>query len=68
MTAPGTVLISINNYFDILTSPASNRAIAGVSGVTVLHSNTVVAFGKNAKYSTAIGAGYIGLVTALTAT
>jgi len=68
MTAAGTVLISINNYFDILTSPASNRAIAGVSGVTVLHSNTVVAFGKNAKYSTAIGAGYIGLVTALTAT
>jgi hypothetical protein len=67
MTAAGTVLISINNYFDILTSPATNRAIAGVSGVTVLHSNTVVAFGKNAKYSTAIGAGYIGLVTALTA-
>jgi len=66
MTA-GT-LVTINNYFDILTSPASNRAIAGVSGVTVLHSNTVVAFGKNAKYSTAIGAGYIGLVTALTAT
>ena len=65
MTA-GT-LVTINNYFDILTSPASNRAIAGVSGVTVLHSNTVVAFGKNAKYSTAIGAGYIGLVTALTA-
>ena len=66
MTA-GT-LVTINNYFDILTSPATNRAIAGVSGVTVLHSNTVVAFGKNAKYSTAIGAGYIGLVTALTAT
>lgn len=66
MTA-GT-LVTINNYFDIPTSPASNRAIAGVSGVTVLHSNTVVAFGKNAKYSTAIGAGYIGLVTALTAT
>lgn len=66
MTA-GT-LVTINNYFDIPTSPATNRAIAGVSGVTVLHSNTVVAFGKNAKYSTAIGAGYIGLVTALTAT
>ena len=66
MTA-GT-LVTINNYFDIPLSPASNRAIAGVSGVTVLHSNTVVAFGKNAKYSTAIGAGYIGLVTALTAT
>ena len=61
-------LVTINNYFDIPTSPATNRAIAGVSGVTVLHSNTVVAFGKNAKYSTAIGAGYIGLVTALTAT
>lgn len=61
-------LVTINNYFDIPTSPASNRAIAGVSGVTVFHSNTVVAFGKNAKYSTAIGAGYIGLVTALTAT
>jgi hypothetical protein len=66
MTA-GT-LVTINNYFDIPLSPASNRAIAGVSGVTVLHSNTVVAYGKNAKYSTAIGAGYIGLVTALTAT
>ena len=66
MTA-GT-LVTINNYFDIPLSPATNRAIAGVSGVTVLHSNTVVAFGKNAKYSTAIGAGYIGLVTALTAT
>ena len=66
MTA-GT-LVTINNYFDILTSPASNRAIAGVSGVTVLHSNTVVAFGKNAKYSTAIAGGYVGLVTALTAT
>jgi len=66
MTA-GT-LVTINNYFDIPTSPATNRAIAGVSGVTVLHSNTVVAFGKNAKYSTATGAGYIGLVTALTAT
>ena len=65
MTA-GT-LVTINNYFDIPTSPATNRAIAGVSGVTVLHSNTVVAFGKNTKYSTAIGAGYIGLVTALTA-
>ena len=65
MTA-GT-LVTINNYFDIPLSPATNRAIAGVSGVTVLHSNTVVAFGKNAKYSTAIGAGYIGLVTALTA-
>lgn len=65
MTA-GT-LVTINNYFDILTSPASNRAIAGVSGVFVFHSNTVVAFGKNAKYSTAIGAGYVGLVTALTA-
>ena len=68
MTAAGTVLISINNYFDILTSPASNRAIAGVAGVAVYHSNTVIAPGKNAKYSTAIGAGYIGLVTALTAT
>lgn len=68
MTAAGTVLISINNYFDILTSPASNRSIAGVAGVAVYHSNTVVAPGKNAKYSTAIGAGYIGLVTALTAT
>jgi hypothetical protein len=66
MTA-GT-LVTINNYFDIPLSPASNRAIAGVSGVTVLHSNTVVAFGKNAKYSTAIGAGYVGLVTGLTAT
>jgi len=66
MTA-GT-LVTINNYFDIPLSPASNRAIAGVSGVTVLHSNTVVAYGKNTKYSTAIGAGYIGLVTALTAT
>lgn len=66
MTA-GT-LVTINNYFDIPLSPATNRAIAGVSGVTVLHSNTVVAFGRNAKYSTAIGAGYIGLVTALTAT
>ena len=67
MVGVGT-LVTINNYFDIPTSPATNRAIAGVSGVTVLHSNTVVAFGKNAKYSTAIGAGYIGLVTALTAT
>lgn len=66
MTA-GT-LITINNYFDILTSPATNRAIAGVAGVAVYHSNTVIAPGKNAKYSTAIGAGYIGLVTALTAT
>ena len=66
MTA-GT-LVTINNYFDIPLSPASNRAIAGVSGVTVLHSNTAVAFGKNAKYSTAIGAGYVGLVTGLTAT
>ena len=66
MTA-GT-LVTINNYFDILTSPASNRAIAGVAGVAVYHSNTVIAPGKNAKYSTAIGAGYIGLVTALTAT
>ena len=66
MTA-GT-LVTINNYFDIPLSPATNRAIAGVSGVTVLHSNTVVAFGKNAKYSTAIGAGYVGLVTGLTAT
>jgi hypothetical protein len=66
MTA-GT-LVTINNYFDILTSPASNRAIAGVSGVFVFHSNTVVAFGKNAKYSTAIAGGYVGLVTALTAT
>lgn len=65
MTA-GT-LVTINNYFDIPTSPATNRAIAGVSGVTVLHSNTVVAFGKTTKYSTAIGAGYIGLVNALTA-
>jgi hypothetical protein len=63
-----STLVTINNYFDIPLSPASNRAIAGVSGVTVLHSNTAVAFGKNAKYSTAIGAGYIGLVTALTAT
>ena len=61
-------LVTINNYFDIPTSPATNRAIAGVSGVTVLHSNTVVAFGKNAKYSTAIAGGYVGLVTALTAT
>jgi hypothetical protein len=61
-------LVTINNYFDIPLSPASNRAIAGVSGVTVLHSNTAVAFGKNAKYSTAIGAGYVGLVTGLTAT
>ena len=67
MVGVGT-LVTINNYFDIPLSPATNRAIAGVSGVTVLHSNTVVAFGKNAKYSTAIGAGYIGLVTALTAT
>ena len=66
MTA-GT-LVTINNYFDIPLSPATNRAIAGVSGVTVLHSNTVVAFGKNAKYSTAIAGGYVGLVTALTAT
>jgi hypothetical protein len=65
MTA-GT-LLTINNYFDIPLSPASNRAIAGVLGVGVYHSNTVIAPGKNAKYSTAIGAGYIGLVTALTA-
>ena len=66
MTA-GT-LVTINNYFDIPLSPATNRAIAGVSGVFVFHSNTVVAFGKNAKYSTAIAGGYVGLVTALTAT
>jgi hypothetical protein len=65
MTA-GT-LVTINNYFDIPTSPATNRAIAGVSGVFVFHSNTVVAYGKNTNYSTAIGARYIGLVTALTA-
>ena len=62
-----STLVTINNYFDIPTSPASNRAIAGVSGVTVLHSNTAVAYGKNTKYSTAIGAGYVGLVTGLTA-
>ena len=61
-------LVTINNYFDIPTSPTTNRAIAGVSGVAVYHSNTVVAFGKNAKYSTAIAGGYVGLVTALTAT